>query len=769
MSADPRVGDTARRSRSDTLDARLAQLWRTADGPATGAALLALDDLGRRTPGPATGLTLALIVDPELPDAERDQLATSLWHPLWATGERLDATVSTPQQAVATATTSLESGVRLLDLRFLAGDVDLAESAVAAVRVRWRATARSRVGDLTDLLDSLAARYPALAHAPEPTLATDRGGLRDIALIRALAESWLADHDHAVVDHADQVLLRARDALQIVTARPSTRLGRQDQEPVAALMGLRGADELLTQLAQASRVVQWQLQRSLRAATGAAAPGGRATVGSGAGRRPALERRDHGVIVQAAEVSVDPASRDPLRDLAAIRHAAVTGLPLSDATLRRLAADPPHHPLDPAQRDVLVDALAGEHLTTVYEALDVHGAWAPLIPHWSEVRNLPQRDTVHRFTVDRHQIETVREAAALLGTVERPDLLLLAALLHDLGRAAAGQVAGAEASATTRGAELAREAALALGCRPPDADRLGRVVAEHRTLLALAIEHDPDDESTLTALHRAVDGDAAQLALLRALTEADARATGPAAWTDRHADLVDHLTARLRGRLTRGAPDPAEELRPRRDALTRIRAEVARSGCPHVLLPGVRDHGDAEITLAAPPAPGVFAAITRVLVRFDLDVRRGTATSTPEAMVTTWWVTVPGRGLPAPAALRQALQREVERREDPAARVLEVPPTAPARRVGDIPVVSILIDPAGGHSVVQVNARNRPSLLADVAQTVTLHRARVRAAHVLTIGGRAVDTLHLTDLRGRPLPPAALEALLADLVDAASR
>ena len=70
-----------------------------------------------------------------------------------------------------------------------------------------------------------------------------------MTVIRAIAESWLADHDHAVVDSAARVLLDARDALQAVTGKSGTRLGRADQDAVAALTGHATADDHLAVLA----------------------------------------------------------------------------------------------------------------------------------------------------------------------------------------------------------------------------------------------------------------------------------------------------------------------------------------------------------------------------------------------------------------------------------------------------------------------------------------------------------------------------------------
>src|SRR5699024_12713874 len=104
-----------------------------------------------------------------------------------------------------------------LDLRHAAGEARPVESAAERVRTQWRREAGRRAGDPADLATDRERRYGSRAHSSEPNLKSDRGGLRDITVIRALAESWLADHDHAVVDAAATTLRDARDALQAVT------------------------------------------------------------------------------------------------------------------------------------------------------------------------------------------------------------------------------------------------------------------------------------------------------------------------------------------------------------------------------------------------------------------------------------------------------------------------------------------------------------------------------------------------------------------------
>jgi [protein-PII] uridylyltransferase len=74
----------------------------------------------------------------------------------------------------------------------------------------------------------------------------------------------------------------------------------------------------------------------------------------------------------------------------------------------------------------------------VFESLDQEEIIFEWIPEWMSVRSLPQRNALHRHTVDRHMVETAVHAAKLTRKVQRPDLLLFAALFHDIGKGAQG-------------------------------------------------------------------------------------------------------------------------------------------------------------------------------------------------------------------------------------------------------------------------------------------------------------------------------------------
>src|SRR5699024_10261303 len=195
------------------------------------AAGAAIGSLGRHSPGPPSDPELVLLLAPAQTDAERaEQRTAGPGHASWDSGTSLDHAVRRREDGADAARTDLRAARALRALRHVAGEARLVESTAERVRSQWRREARRRAGDLADLATDRERRYGSLAHSSEPNLKSDRGGLRDITVIRALAESWLADHDHAVVDAAATTLRDARDALQAVTGTSGTRLRRADQD-----------------------------------------------------------------------------------------------------------------------------------------------------------------------------------------------------------------------------------------------------------------------------------------------------------------------------------------------------------------------------------------------------------------------------------------------------------------------------------------------------------------------------------------------------------
>nr|WP_078649677.1 [protein-PII] uridylyltransferase [Streptomyces ochraceiscleroticus] len=592
--------------------ARLTDRWlaglferAAAQSGVTGAALVAVGGYGRGELSPRSDLDLLLLHDGKASPQEVAALADHLWYPLWDLGLDLDHSVRTLAEARRTARDDLKAQLGLLDARHLAGTPDLTTALRTASFADWREAAPKRLPELNALCLDRADRQGELQYLLEPDLKEARGGLRDVTALRAVAASWLADAPRAGLEAARGRLLDVRDALHLVTGRATDRLALQEQDQVAAALGLLDADTLLRQVYESARTISYagdvtwrEVGRVLRARS--VRPSLRGLMSGRSGRTAGKGERSplaEGVVEHDGEVVLARTTRperDAVLPLRAAAAAAQAGLALSPHAVRRLAAAARPLPVPwPAEaREELLTLLgAGAHTVPVWEALEAEGIITRLLPDWERVRCRPQRNAVHRWTVDRHLVETAVRASALTRRVHRPDLLLMAALLHDIGK-------GWPGDHSVSGETIARDVAARLGFDAKDTDVIATLVRHHLLLVETATRRDLDDPATVAAVAQVVRS-AGTLELLHALTEADALATGPAAWSRWREGLVADLVRRVGGLLA-GEPDATTPTpwEPTAEQ-ERLAIEAWRTGEPVLAL-----HTRAEPPVEAPePSP----------------------------------------------------------------------------------------------------------------------------------------------------------------------
>ena len=564
--------------------------------------------------------------------------------------------------------------------------------------------------------------------------------------IQAVAAAWVAPAPGPKVRTAYEQILDARHALHEVTGRRVDRLVLEEQDEVAAALGLLDGDVLLRMLAGAGRTVAYAVEHAFRQAD--RLRGSRL-------RRRRVERRPlaDGVVEQDGEVvlarAADP-PRDPALVLRAAAAAAQSGLPLAPRTLARLAECPPLPvPWPAAARDALLALLeAGRSAVGVWEALDTEGLITMLIPDWERVRNRPQRNPLHRFTVDRHLVEAAANAAALTRDVARPDLLLLAALLHDIGKGWPG-----DHSAT--GEVVARDAGRRMGLPAEDVDLVAAAARHHLLLPMVATRRDLDDPVTVRQVADVVGG-RTLLELLHALAIADGLATGPAAWNDWKAALVANLVRRVTAVLA-GEPTPAPA--PLRDDQLALAADGG---------PAARVRG-SEVTVVAPDRPGLLWRAAGVLASHRLTVRGANASSVGRTAVSVFDVE-PEYGEPPDATLVAAdLCRMLQGRLNVEERLERRARAAPPRAAVPAPRVTLVDEASETATVVEVRAHDAPGLLWRVGRAFGDCGLDVRAARVETLGAEVVDVFYVTDAEGKPLVDEEVRRGLVHSVLAAVR
>ncbi|WP_267244612.1 [protein-PII] uridylyltransferase [Streptomyces sp. PR69] len=775
-----RPGPPRRAALAELTDSWLAALFTAAAAEDTGvhgAALVAVGGYGRGELSPRSDLDLLLLTDGSADPGRLAALADRIWYPVWDLGLALDHSVRTPAEARKTAGEDLKVQLGLLDARQVAGDLGMVAGLRTAVLADWRNQAPKRLPELRELCCERAERQGELQFLLEPDLKEARGGLRDATALRAVAASWLADAPREGLAEARRQLLDARDALHLATGRATDRLALQEQDQVAEALGLLDADALLRQVYEAARTVSYasdvtwrEVGRVLKARS--ARPRLRALITGGRTPQPERSPLAEGVVEQEGEAVLARAARperDPVLPLRAAAAAAQSGLPLSLHTARRLsaAARPLPVPWPAEAREELVTLLgAGEAAVPVWEALEAEGLITRLLPDWERVRCRPQRNPVHTFTVDRHLVETAVRAASLTRRVGRPDLLLVAALLHDIGK-------GWPGDHSVAGEVIARDVAARIGFDTADVAVVATLVRHHLLLIDTATRRDLDDPATVASVAEAV-GSAGTLELLHALTEADALATGPAAWSSWRASLVADLVQRVAGALAGDAPPVAAVAAPSAEE-ERLAVEALRTREPVLSLhaeAAPQDDGPepvgVELLIALPDQTGVLPAVAGVLALHRLTVRSADlraieldamGAAGPPVLVLNWRVAAEYGSLPQAARLRADLVRVLEGSLDVAARLAERDAAYPRRRGLQAPPPRVTVAPAGSAAratVLEVRAQDAPGLLHRIGRALEGADVRVRSAHVSTLGANAVDTVYVTSLDGAPL--SAVEA-----------
>ncbi|MBQ0912132.1 [protein-PII] uridylyltransferase [Streptomyces sp. RM99] len=780
-----RSGPPRRAALAALTDDWLAGLFAAGAGALRGVSLVAVGGYGRGELSPRSDLDLLLLHDGG-DDKAVAALADRLWYPVWDLGLALDHSVRTPGEARKTAGEDLKVHLGLLDARHLAGDLGLTASLRTAVLADWRNQAPRRLPELRELCAERAERQGELQFLLEPDLKEARGGLRDATALRAVAASWLADAPREGLADARRRLLDVRDALHLATGRATDRLALQEQDQVAAELGLLDADTLLRQVYEAARVISYagdvtwrEVGRVLRARS--VRPRLRALLGGG---KPAPERSPlaEGVVEQDGEVVLARTARperDPVLPLRAAAAAAQAGLPLSRYAVRRLAAGagPLPTPWPAEAREQLVTLLgSGRPTVQVWEALEAEGLVTRLLPDWERVRCRPQRNAVHVWTVDRHLIETAVRAAGFARRVHRPDLLLVAALLHDIGK-------GWPGDHSVAGETIVRDVAARIGFDRADTAVLATLVRHHLLLVETATRRDLDDPVTVRTVAEAV-GTEGTLELLHALTEADALATGPAAWSSWRGSLVADLVKRVSAVLAGDPPAEPEAGAPTAEQ-ERLAVEAFRTGGPVLALraqteppaapaqtgdpaptggaapPAAPEPLGVELLIAVPDQPGVLPAVAGVLAMHRLTVRTAELRSLPlpdgvdgTVLLLDWRVAAEYGSLPQAARLRADLVRALDGTLDIAARLAERDVAYPRRRGVAPPPPRVTVAPAASRlaTVIEVRAQDAPGLLFRLGRALEAAGVRVRSAHASTLGSNAVDAFYVTGPEGARLP-----------------
>ena len=735
-----------RRERSNESDRFLLSLFNSALGKtgknSKGLAIAAVGGYGRGELSPGSDLDIIILHQGQFSQSALSEFVNNLLYPLWD-NKSVDHSVRTRTETRDAAESDLKVALGLLDIRVVAGDADLVAAVQSESLDSWRKHARNRLPELKLSLEQRHERAGELAYLLEPDVKEARGGLRDINALRAISLSGATNVPLERISWAESKLNDVRETLHQTSGRNKDRLLFQEQDAVARELGYTDADALMSDVAQAARSVDYLLEFTWHQL------GQRNKDGFGRFlRKPRTDIVAKNLNVSQNEIVINSQAdiqSDPMIGLRAAATAAQLGLPISLESYSLLSAALNEgkgllpNPWPREAREHLISLIgAGESMVSIFEALDQEEIIFHWIPEWRALRSLPQRNALHRHTVDRHMVETAVHAASLTRKVHRPDLLLFAALFHDIGK-------GDTEDHSIRGERLIGPLAKRIGFPEEDVEVIKILVKHHLLLSSTATRRDLDDPATIQSI-LAVIPNLTTLELLHALSIADGEATGSAGWSDWKATLVSDLVKRVKKAMSGSSTIAAQP------EITPEQLKVAESGVLQVNLEQ-RENG-YSIEIISPDKPGLLSLVAGVINTFRLDVRSARTKSHGSSAVMKWIVTPEPH---APAVTAQNLRSEIEKAfndtshiEDKLIARAQAYASIPAIPVPD-PIVEFYNDGATDATIIEVRSHDRPGLLFRIGAGITQSKVDIRSAIVTTLGAEAIDTLYVSELTGGPL------------------
>ena len=446
------------------------------------------------------------------------------------------------------------------------------------------------------------------------------------------------------------------------------------------------------------------------------------------------------------------------------------------------------------------------------------GVFGRFVPDFGRVVAQMQFDMYHHYTVDEHSIRAI----GLLSQIERGELvkdhplstvlfdqlasrrvLYVAVLLHDIAKGRGGDH-------SELGAEVAMDLCPRFGLDEEETETVAWLVRHHLLLSNTAFRRDLADPKTVEDFVRVVQSPE-RLRLLLILTVVDIRAVGPTTWNDWKRQLLrtlyDSAEERLRlGHKQRGRaelvasrqqeladglawkpsasraharrlPDSYWLAEPAEWQLANARqvaAAEARIGDP---VPSVTAEPDAasgatRLSVFAPDRPGLFFRIAAALSGAGASIVDARIHTTRDGMALDNLLVTDAKGRGYEDArnrkrLVSAVEQALVNEGEPVLGEMEkLPRRERAFRVA--PRVLIADKASTRTTVVEINARDRPGLLARLAQVIHVAGHQLHSAHIATYGERAVDVFYLTDARGHKLDDPAVQQLREQLLAVAT-
>ena len=547
---------------SQLIDDYLVSCFANCPEADEGMSLVALGGYGRKELFPYSDIDLLLLHTPEAED-RLGPVTEALFYPLWDAGLEVGHGVRTIAACLADARQDFFFQVALLDARHLAGSQPLFSTTHQAFHRELIAGHRREfLQNMMQHRNERHQRYGMHSYQLEPHIKESRGGFRDIQAmiwvshalfglqeLQAIEEAGLiSPQEREAFAQARDYLIKIRNRLHYLSGRKNDQLFFEYQVEMAKAFKYQDTRATLG----VERFMQdlYRHLQTIATTTDLFFEHVDETLGSPR-PNPVEQAIEPGITVRQDRLHLTDQAlleKRPYLLMHLFAQAGKTGLEIHHRSRKIVTAN--LHLVDDKLRhskrmakaffDVLENA---QDVLGVLSVMLDTGLLTAYLPEFEQIRALAQHDVYHVFTVDRHLLQTVAELKKLslnkppFAGVESPQVLVLAALLHDIGK-------GHHEDHAQRGSQLAAGVGKRLGLTEAETACLGFLVEKHLFLTVTALRRDLEDEAFIRQCAEQIQSPE-RLTMLYLLSIADAKATGPTAWTEWKGALLLEISLKI--------------------------------------------------------------------------------------------------------------------------------------------------------------------------------------------------------------------------------